>query len=229
MIVCNNLSKMFGANIALDDVNLQLDKGKIIGLLGSNGSGKTTLIKLINGLIQPSFGSITIDEFAPSPNSKALISYLPENNALNLSMKVADVVKYFTDFYADFDSQKAYKILSELNIDSKAKLKTLSKGTKEKVQLALVISRNASYYILDEPIGGVDPAAREHVLDIILKNFNENATIIISTHLIADIERILDEVVFISYGKVVLHENADKLRNERNKSIDSIFREDFRC
>lgn len=229
MIECKSLSKTYGVELALDSVSLKLEQGRIIGLLGSNGSGKTTLIKLINGLLQPTFGSVEIDGKAPCPETKSKIAYLPENNFLDLNLKVRDVIKYYKDFFADFDEDKAARVITELGINTNAKLKTLSKGMKEKVQLALVISRNAEYYIFDEPIGGVDPAARDHILNIILENFNQEATLIISTHLIADIERILDEVIFINFGKVVLHENADKLRNERSKSIDSIFREDFRC
>ncbi len=229
LLECKNLYKDYGTKKVLKDVNLTIPRGKIIGLLGSNGSGKTTLIKLINDLITPTSGEVLINGEHPGINSKKIISYLPERTYLSMDMKVKEIIEYFKDFYDNFDEKKAYKLLNKLKINSNDKLKTMSKGTKEKVQLILVMSRKADLYILDEPIGGVDPAARDYILDTILKNFNKNASIIISTHLIADIERILDDVIFISDGKIVLYEEADKLRNKENKSIDMIFREMFKC
>lgn len=229
LLKCKNLYKDYGTKKVLKDVNLTIPRGKIIGLLGSNGSGKTTLIKLINDLITPTKGEILINGEHPGINSKKIISYLPERTYLSMDMKVKEIIEYFKDFYDNFDKDKAYELLKKLNINPNDKLKTMSKGTKEKVQLILVMSRKADLYILDEPIGGVDPAARDYILDTILKNFNKDASIIISTHLIADIERILDDVIFISDGKIVLYEEADKLRNKENKSIDMIFREMFKC
>lgn len=229
LLECKNLYKDYGTKKVLKNVNLTIPRGKIIGLLGSNGSGKTTLIKLINDLITPTKGEILINGEHPGINSKKIISYLPERTYLSMDMKVKEIIEYFKDFYDNFDKDKAYELLKKLNINPNDKLKTMSKGTKEKVQLILVMSRKADLYILDEPIGGVDPAARDYILDTILKNFNKDASIIISTHLIADIERILDDVIFISDGKIVLYEEADKLRNKENKSIDMIFREMFKC
>lgn len=229
LLECKNLYKDYGTKKVLKNVNLTIPRGKIIGLLGSNGSGKTTLIKLINDLITPTKGEILINGEHPGINSKKIISYLPERTYLSMNMKVKEIIEYFKDFYDNFDKDKAYELLKKLNINPNDKLKTMSKGTKEKVQLILVMSRKADLYILDEPIGGVDPAARDYILDTILKNFNKDASIIISTHLIADIERILDDVIFISDGKIVLYEEADKLRNKESKSIDMIFREMFKC
>lgn len=229
LLECKNLYKDYGTKKVLKDVNLIIPRGKIIGLLGSNGSGKTTLIKLINDLITPTKGEILINGEHPGINSKKIISYLPERTYLSMDMKVKEIIEYFEDFYDNFNKDKAYELLKKLKINPNDKLKTMSKGTKEKVQLILVMSRKADLYILDEPIGGVDPAARDYILDTILKNFNKDASIIISTHLIADIERILDDVIFISDGKIVLYEEADKLRNKENKSIDMIFREMFKC
>ena len=229
MIKFENLSKNYGNFKVLKNVNLEITSNKIIGLLGVNGSGKSTIIKLINGLLKPSSGLLLINGEKPGVNSKKIISYLPENNCLDLDMKVCETLKFFGDFYEDFDIKRAEKLLSDFGINTKSKLKNLSKGTKEKVQLALAISRKAKIYILDEPISGVDPATRDNILDTILSNFDENATLIISTHLISDIERILDEVIFLNKGEIILHENADKLRTEKNKSIDQIFREEFKC
>lgn len=229
LLECKNLYKDYGTKKVLKDVNLIIPRGKIIGLLGSNGSGKTTLIKLINDLITPTKGEILINGEHPGINSKKIISYLPERTYLSMDMKVKEIIEYFEDFYDNFNKDKAYELLKKLKINPNDKLKTMSKGTKEKVQLILVMSRKADLYILDEPIGGVDPAARDYILDTILKNFNKDSSIIISTHLIADIERILDDVIFISDGKIVLYEEADKLRNKENKSIDMIFREMFKC
>lgn len=229
LVECKNLYKNYGKREVLKNINLKINKGKIYGLLGPNGSGKTTLIKLINDLLVPTNGTILINRKNPGIESKKIISYLPERTYLNFDMKISETIEYFKDFYDNFDEKKAYELLKRLNINKDDKLKTMSKGTKEKVQLVLVMSRKADIYILDEPIGGVDPASRDYILDTILKNFNDNASIIISTHLISDVEKVLDDVIFISDGKIILNESADKLRNERKKSIDAIFREEFKC
>ena len=229
LVECKHVTKKYGVKVALDDVNLTIEKGKIIGLLGPNGSGKTTLIKLLNDLLVPNSGEILIQGNHPGVETKKIISYLPERTYLNFNMKIKEVIQYFKDFYEDFREEVAYELLKKLDINPDDKLKTLSKGMKEKVQLILVMSRKAQLYILDEPIGGVDPAARDYILDTILKNFNEDASIIISTHLIADIEKILDEVIFLKNGKIVVHESSDQLRDESGKSIDGYFREEFKC
>ena len=229
LVKCNGLYKDYGFKKVLKDINITIPKGRIVGLLGSNGSGKTTLIKLMNDLITPTKGEVLINGEKPGVNSKKIISYLPERTYLNMDMKVSEILEYFSDFYSDFDTQKAIKLLKKLNISTTDRLKTMSKGTKEKVQLVLVMSRKADLYILDEPIGGVDPAARDYILDTILTNFNKDASIIISTHLISDIERILDDVIFISNGEIVLYEEADKKKKKEKKSIDAIFREMFKC
>lgn len=229
LVECNNVYKNYGSKKVLKDVNLNIERGKIIGLLGPNGSGKSTLIKLINGLLTANKGEILVNGQPVGIESKKIVSYLPERTYLNFNMKVSELITYFADFYDNFDVEKAYELLHHLNISPKDRLKTMSKGTKEKVQLILVMSRKADLYILDEPIGGVDPAARDYILDTILNNFNENATIILSTHLISDIERILDEVIFIHQGEILFHENTEELRNKRNNSIDGIFREEFKC
>lgn len=229
LIEFKNVTKKFGYKTALDDVNIKLEKGKIYGLLGPNGSGKTTMIKLINDLLQPTSGEILINKNNPGIESKKIISYLPERTYLNMDMKVEELLNFFADFYADFDYDKATKLLEKLDIAIDARLKTMSKGTKEKVQLIAVMSRKADIYILDEPIGGVDPASRDYILETILNNFNENSTLIISTHLIADIEKILDEVIFINKGKIVLNENADDIRTKKKTTIDALFREEFKC
>lgn len=229
ILECKNLYKNYGKKEVLKDINIKIESGKIIGLLGANGSGKTTLIKLINGLLIPTLGNVYIKGEKPGIESKKIISYLPERTYLNFDMKVSEILKYFSDFYENFDSKKAYELLEKLKINKDDKLKTMSKGTKEKVQLVLVMSRNADLYILDEPIGGVDPAARDYILDTIISNFKEGASIIISTHLIADIERILDDVIFINDGIINLYESADELRQKHDKSIDAIFREVFKC
>ncbi len=223
-----NLSKTFKNTLALDDVSLKIAKGKIIGLLGPNGSGKTTFIKLCNDLLTPTKGNVLIDGMAPGVETKAIVSYLPERNYLNDWMKVDDILRMFNDFYKDFDLARAYDMLEKLHLNPESKLKTLSKGTKEKVQLILVMSRNAKLYLLDEPIGGVDPAARDYILDTIIKNYREDSTIIISTHLIADIEKILDDVIFLKEGKLVLKKSVDEIREEEGKSVDSLFREVFK-
>lgn len=224
-----NVSKKYGKFEALSNVNITLERGRIIGLLGANGSGKTTIIKLINNLLQPSNGQILINGAEPNLEAKKMISFLPERNYLDLNSSVDGYVKYFSDFYQDFDANKAYDIITKMNIHPSAQLKTLSKGNREKVQLALVMAREVDLYILDEPIGGVDPAARDFIIQTILTNFNENSTLLISTHLIADIEGILDEVIFINEGKILLQKDADEIRNEYNMSIDHYFREEYKC
>lgn len=229
IVEIKGVTKTFGRKEALKNVNLTIEKGKIIGLLGSNGSGKTTLIKLINDLLVPTRGEILVNGKKPGVESKKVVSYLPERTYLSSSMKVSEVLDFFVDFYEDFDKEKARTLLKDLDIDENDKLKTMSKGTKEKVQLILVMSRKADLYILDEPIGGVDPAARDYILDTILTNFNKDASVLISTHLISDVERVLDDVIFISKGEIVENTSADELRNKHGKSIDEIFREEFRC
>lgn len=226
---CNGLTKKYGGKLALNNINLQLERGKIIGLLGPNGSGKTTLIKLSNALLAPTEGKILINGFNPGVETKKIVSYLPERTYLNNWMKVKDIISFFEDFYEDFNSDKAYDMLQKLNIDYNDKLKTMSKGTKEKVQLILVMSREAQLYFLDEPIAGVDPAARDYILNTIISNYNENASVIISTHLISDIENILDEVIFIQNGNIKLQKSVDEIRNEYGKSVDVLFREVFKC
>ncbi len=229
ILECQSLSKRFSGFAALTDVNLTLEKGRIIGLLGPNGSGKSTLLKIINGLLVPDTGKIQIAGKEPGIETKKIVSYLPERTYLNDWMKVSELVAFFKDFYSDFDANKAYDMLSRLQIDPVRKLKTLSKGTKEKVQLILVMSRSAELYCLDEPIGGVDPASRDYILNTIISNYNENATVLISTHLIAEIENILDEVIFIKNGTVTLHSSVDDVRAKEGKSVDSLFREVFKC
>lgn len=229
LVEFKNVSKMYGNFKALDDINLCFETGKIYGLLGPNGSGKTTMIKLINDLLTPTTGEILVKGEKPGVNSKKIISYLPERTYLNTNMKVTELLNLFEDFYQDFNKDKALRLLSDLHIDKNAKLKTMSKGTKEKVQLIVVMSREADLYILDEPIGGVDPASRDYILDTILNNFKKDASIIISTHLISDIEKILDDVIFIKNGKIVRFEGADDIRTKENKTIDQLFREEFKC
>ena len=229
LVEIKNLSKKFENKEVLKDINLTIPKGKIIGLLGKNGVGKTTLIKLINDLLTPTTGEILIKGNKVGVESKKIISYLPERTYLNKQMKVSEVISYFEDFYDDFDRKKAEKLLKDLDLDINQNLSKMSKGMQEKVQLVLVMSRKADLYILDEPLGGVDPATRDYILDTILSNFKENASVIISTHLISDIERILDEVIFIDKGKIILQSDADKLRNKEKSSIDEIFRRMFKC
>lgn len=214
---------------AVSHLTLELSKGKIIGLLGPNGSGKTTLIKMLNGLLVPTSGKILINGKNPGIETKAMVSYLPERTYLQQHLTVAEIIDFFTDFYADFKPDVAYGMLQNLGINPKDKLKTLSKGTKEKVQLILVMSRQADLYILDEPIAGVDPAARDYILRTIINNYNENATILLSTHLISDIENVLDEVIFIKNGSAILHTSVDSIREEQGKSVDTYFREVFAC
>ena len=229
LLEINNLNKSFDNKEILKDINLSIQSGKIIGLLGKNGVGKTTLIKLINDLLTPTSGEILIKGQKIGVETKKVISYLPERTYLNKQMKVSEVISYFEDFYDNFDSKKAKKLLKDLDLDINQKLAKMSKGMQEKVQLVLVMSRNADLYVLDEPLGGVDPATRDYILDTILSNFNENASVIISTHLISDIEKILDEVIFIDKGQIVLQSDADKLRTKENASIDEIFRRMFKC
>lgn len=229
ILECNDLSKNYGQKAALKNVNLTIEPGQIVGLLGPNGSGKTTLIKLINGLLQPSSGTIRVNGIKPGMETKAIVSYLSDKNYLSDWMRVEDIVHMFNDFYADFNMQKALDMLKDLDIDYKQKFKTLSKGTKEKVQLILVMAREAKLYVLDEPIAGVDPAARDYILRTILKNYNPEATVIISTHLIQDVEQIFDSVIFINKGEIALHETVDDVRFKFNKSVDQLFREVFKC
>ena len=229
ILECNDLSKNYGQKAALKNVNLTIEPGQIVGLLGPNGSGKTTLIKLINGLLQPSSGTIRVNGIKPGMETKAIVSYLSDKNYLSDWMRVEDIVHMFNDFYADFNKQKALDMLKDLEIDYKQKFKTLSKGTKEKVQLILVMAREAKLYVLDEPIAGVDPAARDYILRTILKNYNPEATVIISTHLIQDVEQIFDSVIFINNGEIALYETVDDVRFKFNKSVDQLFREVFKC
>ena len=229
LLICKNVNKNYGNKKVLKNINFSIPRGKIIGLLGKNGTGKTTLIKLINDLLTLDSGEILIDGKKIGVESKKIISYLPERTYLDKSMTVNEVIDMFSEFYDNFDSKKARKLLKDLKLDVNSKLSKMSKGMQEKVQLVLVMSRKALLYILDEPLGGVDPATRDYILDTILTNFNEGASVIISTHLIADIERILDEVIFIDDGKIVLIENANKLREKEKASIDEIFRRKFKC
>ncbi|MBE5738737.1 MAG: ABC transporter ATP-binding protein [Clostridiales bacterium] len=222
-----SISKSFGEKQVLKDINLQIESGKIIGLLGKNGSGKSTLFKLANDLLTPTSGEVLVDGKPISAETKKLVSYLPERTYLNASLKVSDAIHLFETFYEDFDKTKAEQLLIDLDLDKNMRLSKMSKGMKEKVQLVLVMSRKAKIYILDEPLGGVDPASRDYILQTILKNFDRESTLFISTHLIADIEQILDEVVFIDDGQIVLKDNADKLRKEENATIDEIFRRRF--
>ena len=229
LVEIKNLNKKFDNKKILTDINLTIPRGKIIGLLGKNGAGKSTLIKLINDLLTKTSGEILVNGKEVGVESKKVISYLPERTYLNKQMRVSEVIDYFSDFYDNFDAKKAKRLLKDLDLDINQKLSKMSKGMQEKVQLVLVMSREAELYILDEPLGGVDPATRDYILDTILSNFSENASVIISTHLISDIERILDEVIFIDKGKVVLQSDADKLRNKEKSSIDEIFRRMFKC
>ena len=228
VVECRNLSKSYGYENALNSINLSLERGKIIGLLGPNGSGKTTLIKLANNLLTPSSGLVLINGNKPGVETKKVVSYLPDKNYLDDSQNINSILRLFKDFYADFNEEKALSMLSDLKIDPRRRFKYLSKGNKEKVQLILVMSRDADLYLLDEPIAGVDPVAREYILDTIIKNYNRRGTIIISTHLIADVERVLDEVIFINKGDILLHESAEHIKSAHNKSIDEYFREVFK-
>ena len=227
LVVCSGLTKSYGSFTALKNLDLNLERGRFIGLLGPNGSGKTTTIKLLNGLLQPTSGMITVDGAQPGRYTHSIVSYLPDRAYLSDWMKITDVIDFFSDFYRDFDRVKATEMFKTLRISPLDRLKTLSKGTKEKVQLILTMSRRAQLYVLDEPIAGVDPAARDYILNTILANYSEDASVLLSTHLIADIERVLDEVVFLKDGEMVLHESVDTIREEHGKSVDMLFREVF--
>ena len=229
LLEIKNLYKNYGEKQVLNNITLTVPRGKIIGLLGKNGTGKTTLIKLINGLLTPTEGEIIFEGEKIGPQSKLNIAYLPERTYLDKSMTINETLKFFKEFYSNFDIDKAKDLLKKLDLNKKKKIIKMSKGMQEKVQLVLVMSRKADLYILDEPLGGVDPATRDYILDTILTNFNEGASIIISTHLISDIERILDEVIFIDKGEIKLISDADELRNKENASIDEIFRRMFKC
>lgn len=229
VISAKELSKRYGSTRALDGLSLELPQGKIVGLLGPNGSGKTTFLKLAAGLLTPTAGTVQVCGQPVGPETKAMVSYLPDKSYLNKNQKIREILDFFQDFYADFDRTRAEEMLSVLHIDPNAKLKTLSKGNQEKVQLVLVMSRRARLYLLDEPIGGVDPAARDYILSTIINNYDPSATVLISTHLIADVERVLDEFVFLSQGKVIRQGNTDETREETGKSLDELFREVFRC
>lgn len=229
VLECKGISKVYPQKQALGFTNLTVERGRIVGLLGPNGSGKTTLIKLISGLITPTTGKILVSGNPIGLESKKIVSYLPERTYLNGFIKVSDILAFFQDFYQDFNMPKAIDMLNRLQIDPKDRLKSMSKGTKEKVQLILVMSRDADLYLLDEPIGGVDPAAREYILNTIISNYNENSTVIISTHLISDIEPILDDVLFVQNGKLVMASSVDDIREKHGKSVDAMFREVFKC
>ena len=229
ILECKDLSKRFGSVQALDTVNLKIEPGRVIGLLGPNGSGKTTLLKLANGLLTPTGGEILIEGVAPGSMTHGAVSYLPDKPYLAEWMKVRQLLDFFEDFYADFDRDKATEMLLRLNIDENMRIKEMSKGTREKAQLILVMSRRAMLYLLDEPIGGVDPATRDYILDTIIRNYNPEAAVVISTHLIADVEQVLDDVIFINQGKIVLQSSVDAIREEHGMSVDQYFREVFRC
>ena len=229
LVEFKHVNKIFDEKKILKDINFSIERGKIIGLLGKNGMGKTTIIKLINDLLTPTSGEVLIDGMHPCVETKKKISYLPERTYLDRSMSVSNVFTYFTDFYEDFNLERAKKLLKDLNLEETDSLSKMSKGMLEKLQLILVMSRDVDLYVLDEPLGGVDPATRDYILDTILSNFKEGSSVLISTHLIADIERILDHVIFIDRGEIILSSDADKLRNQENDSIDNIFRRMFKC
>ena len=229
LVKCNNLCKKFDNKQILNNINLTIPKGRIVGLLGKNGMGKTTLIKLMNDLLTPTSGEILINGEKPGINSKRIISYLPERTYLDKSMKVSQIITLFDEFYDNFNKEKAIKLLKDLDLDINSRISKMSKGMQEKLQLILVMSREAKLYILDEPLGGVDPATRDYILNTILSNFSEGASVLISTHIISDIERILDDVIFIDKGEIVLTSTADELRKKENASIDEIFRRCFKC
>ncbi|MCA1358452.1 ABC transporter ATP-binding protein [Streptococcus iniae] len=228
LLQLHHVSKSYGGKKVIDDLTFTIPSGKIIGLLGPNGCGKTTLIKMINGLLQPNKGDIVIDGFRPSIETKRIVSYLPDTSYLREEMKISDIINYFDDFYVDFNKNKAHSLFRDLNLDLDERLKNLSKGNKEKVQIILVMSRKAKLYILDEPPGGVDPAAREYILKTIINNYSEDASVLISTHLISDIEPILDEAIFLKNGKVAISGNVDDLRENEGQSIDSLFRKTYK-
>ena len=228
-IEIDNLTKEFGSTTALDSVSLQLEKGQIVGLLGPNGSGKTTLIKILNGLLTPTAGKAIISGMEPGVETRKVVAFLPDRNALPEYMTTTQLMDMYQDFFADFNREKAENMIADLGIDMKQQMKNMSKGTKEKLQLCLVMAREAEVYLLDEPIGGVDPATRDYILRTIISNYNEDAVVVISTHLISDVESVLDDVIFLKEGKVVLHGPADEIREEKGESIDQLFREVFRC
>ena len=228
ILKCTNLSKTYDFDNALNNVNLSIETGKIIGLLGPNGSGKTTFIKLLNGLLKPTEGEILINGQNPGVETKKIVSYLPDKNYLDNSKTVKAILQLFADFYDDFDLERAQNMLKDLGIDITRRFKLLSKGMKEKVQLILVMCRRAKLYLLDEPIAGVDPAARDYILNTVIKNYNREATVIISTHLIADVEKVLDEAIFISKGEILLYQDVKSIINEHNKTVDEYFREVFK-
>lgn len=228
ILKCTNLSKTYDFDNALNNVNLSIESGKIIGLLGPNGSGKTTFIKLLNGLLKPTEGEIFIDGKNPGVETKKIVAYLPDKNYLDNSKTVKAILQLFADFYDDFDLEKAQNMLKDLGIDITRRFKLLSKGMKEKVQLILVMCRRAKLYLLDEPIAGVDPAARDYILNTVIKNYNRDATVIISTHLIADVEKVLDEAIFISKGEILLYQDVKSIISEHNKTVDEYFREVFK-
>ena len=229
ILTCENLSKNYGVVQALNGIDLSIEPGRIVGLLGPNGSGKTTLLKLANGLLTPSSGSILINGLKPGVETKKQVSFLPERTYLSTWMNVRQTLELFTDFYEDFDRDRAATMLAQLGIDPKMSIKQMSKGTREKVQLILVMSRRAKLYLLDEPIGGVDPAARDYILNTIIGNYDPSAAVVISTHLIADVEQLLDEVIFIQNGRILRHSTVDSIREEKGMSVDELFREEFRC
>ena len=225
----SNLCKNYGQLTALDDISITLTSGKIVGLLGPNGSGKTTLIKILNGLLTPTSGSAQICGKNIGKDTKSIVSYLPDCLYIPEWMKISDIVGMYADFYEDFNIEKAYSMLGNLGLGPQQRFKQLSKGNKEKVQLVIVMSREARLYLLDEPMGGVDPATRDYILNTIISNYSENSTVVISTHLIADIEQVLDEVIFINHGKITLQDSVDNIRERENKSVDALFREVFKC
>ena len=229
LLECKNLSKYFDDKPILQDINLKIPRGKIVGLLGKNGAGKTTLIKLINDLLTITSGEVLINGEKAGVHSKEIVAYLPERTYLDKEMTIKKAIKYFEEFYKNFNPEKAFRLLKDLNLDIDTKISKMSKGMQEKLQLILVMSREAELYVLDEPLGGVDPATRDYILDTILSNFSEGASVIISTHLISDVERILDEVIFVDQGKIFLISSADELRNKENASIDEVFRRYFKC
>ena len=229
LIECRELTKNFGSKVALDRVDLNIGRGKVVGLLGPNGSGKTTLIKLMNGLIRPTYGEVLIDGQQPGTHTKAIVSYLPDKTYFADWMTVKDILDMFSEFYEDFDRSKAENMCASMSINIRDRIKTMSKGTKEKVQLILVMSRKAQLYLLDEPIAGVDPAARDYILTTIINNYNEEGTVIISTHLISDIEKVLDEAIFICNGKIMRHDTVDDIRETTGRSVDELFRAEFRA
>ena len=228
LIACQGLTKAYGSKLALRDVDLSVGRGRIVGLLGPNGSGKTTLIKILCGLLQPTRGSVLVDGQPVGVHSKAITSYLPDKMYFAEWMQATDLFDLFADFYADFDRAKAMQMCAALGVNPRDRIKSMSKGTKEKVQLVMVMARKAQLYLLDEPIAGVDPAARDFILSTILTNYNEEGTVLISTHLISDVERVLDEVIFLKEGEIMLHNSVDNIREREGKSVDALFREVFR-